>query len=271
MPEHDMFDLDTFDLDTAFRDLARHVADHSPPRASALAVATARRRRRTTIGGAVAGLALVVMAAAVVPAALRGDHAVTPSHRLPAPAPFDGAHLTEATRGWTPPWGPETNASQAKFSQVFGGPCMILPGHGHGGLVELTNRHVDVAFADLASYGSRQVQKESDWRTMESQVAGCHRAELVSSFDDASGALGRTYRIEPDGSDTAPEYLWLVSTDRGIGALKIFGQRSTLPSDRDRPVADALLAAVQNVKPRHTKTSGSAPGHRIDPAKTLGP
>ncbi|MGA8248617.1 MAG: hypothetical protein WB797_17045 [Nocardioides sp.] len=242
MPEHD-----TFDLETAFARLESDIAGLSSPRGADLAVATARRRRRrrTTIGAAAAVAAVAV--GGVVLAQGVGTHAgsVEPAGQLPAPALLDGPHLTTATRGWTPAWGPQTDAGKMKLSQNFGGPCLALPGHGRSGVVELADDHVDVAFAVMSDYGSHSVREATDWFKIERQLAGCNGARLISSFSDVSGALGRTYRIDAAPSDTAPEYLWMVSTGRAIGVLKIFGQSDPLPSANDRPVADALLAAVQ--------------------------
>ncbi len=239
MPEHD-----TFDLDAAFARLEQDIAGVSSPRGAGLAVATARRRRRTTFGAA-AAVAVLAVGGVVLGQGLGQDHAVAPADQLPVPAPLDGPHLNAATRDWTPAWGPQTDAGQAKFSETFGGPCLAGPRHGRAGLVTLANDHVDVAFAAMSDYGSHSVVEATDWFKIERRMAGCHRAHQVSSFSDASGALGRTYRIDAAPSDTAPEYLWIVSTGREIGVLKIFGQSDPLPSANDRPVADALLAAVQ--------------------------
>jgi hypothetical protein len=239
MPEHD-----TFDLDAAFARLEQDIAGVSSPRGAGLAVATARRRRRTTFGAA-AAVAVLAVGGVVLGQGLGHDHAVAPADQLPVPAPLDGPHLNAATRDWTPAWGTQTDAGQAKFSETFGGPCLAGPRHGRAGLVTLANDHVDVAFAAMSDYGSHSVVEATDWFKIERRMAGCHRAHQVSSFSDASGALGRTYRIDAAPSDTAPEYLWIVSTGREIGVLKIFGQSDPLPSANDRPVADALLAAVQ--------------------------
>jgi hypothetical protein len=239
MPEHD-----TFDLEAAFARLERDIAGVSSPRGAGLAVATARRRRRTTIV-AVAAAAVVAVGGLALGQGLGHHAAVVPADQLPAPAPLDGSHLTAATKGWTPAWGPQTDAGKMKLSENFGGPCLALPGHGRSGIVELADAHVDVAFAAMSDYGSHSVTEATQWYKIERRVAGCHGARLISSFSDVSGALGRTYQIDAAPSDSAPEYLWMVSTGRAIGVLKIFGQSEPLPSANDRPVADALLAAVQ--------------------------
>jgi hypothetical protein len=237
---------ETFDLDEIFAHLERDVADVTSSPGAFRAVRGARRRRRTTIGAALAGVALAAGAVALGTSVRGHDHAVVPVDHLPAPAPFDGPHLTDATRGWTPAWGPQTDAGRAKLSEAFGGPCLFVPRHGHGGIVPLANRHVDVALAAVSDYGSKTVQEATDWSRLERQVAGCHGADLVSSFSDPSGALGRTYRIDAEPSDSAPEYLWIVSTGREIGVLKILGQSIPLPAADDRPVAQVLLAAIQD-------------------------
>jgi hypothetical protein len=268
-----MPEIESFDLDTAFRDLERDIAGISTPLGAAAAVRGARRRRRTAIGGAVAGFALVASAVAVGVGVLGHDDADVPTDRLPAPAPFDGPHLTAATAGWTPAWGPATDASRAKFSQTFGGPCLeVIPG-GHPGFVSLTDTHIDVAFAEMGDYGSKTVQEATDWVRLERQVAGCSGAELVSSFSDPSGALGHTYRIDAAPADSAPEYLWIVSTGREIGVLKIFGQSETLPTANDRPVAQVLLAAIQDHDSYRVVSSPDQPVLRVeegDFARALG-
>jgi hypothetical protein len=267
-----MPELDSFDLEAAFASLQRDVAERSRPGGADRAVSTARRRRRTTVG-AVTAVALLAMGGVAIGSGLGHDDAVTPAHQLPTSAPFDGAHLSAATRGWTPAWGPETDASRLRLSQTFGGTCLFVPPHGHGGITALTNSHVDVAVATVSDYGSQPVHEAPDWRREVRKVAHCDGAELVGSFSGPAGVVGRTYRIT-QRSQSTPAYLWMVRTARGIGVLKIFGQSEPLPTDRDRPVADVLLAAVLDhsndvVSAQHEPVST---GHasRIDPTKTLG-
>jgi hypothetical protein len=253
MPEHD-----TFDLDAAFRGLEQDLAGLSTPRGASVAITTARRRRRTTIGGAVVGVALVV-GAVTVSANIRGhDDAVVPVDHLPAPAPFDGPHLSAATAGWTPTWGPLTEAARHKISQSFGGYCLAnLRGGDRSAISALANSHVDVALAVMSDYGSRSGEARSSWRSVERQLGLCRNAQLVSSFTIPSGGEGHTYRIDPSGSEKTPEYAWIVTTGRQIGELKIFGQSKPLPAANDPMVARTFLAAIQDPASYRTHHDGS--------------
>lgn len=243
MPEHD-----TFDLDAAFSRLEQDVAGLSRPRGAAAAISTARRRRRTTIGSAVAGLALVVGAVAVVTVGFgRHQDAVTPVDHLPAPARFDGAHLTPATSGWTPAWGPETSAVRDEIAQTFGGYCWAdIRGGGRAALTALASTSTTGALAAMSDFGARSAEAGTSWRYVERQLARCPQATLVSSFHIPSGGAGHTYRIAPNASETSPEYVWIVTTGHQVGELKIFGQRDPLPPANDPQVARFFLAALQH-------------------------
>ena len=239
-----MPDLDTFDLDAAFRGLEQDIAGISSPRGSGLAVATARRRRRATVG-AVAAMAVIAAGAVAAGHGFDSRDSVAPSDQLPAPAALDGAHLSAATHGWTPAWTEGTQRAKLREAQTFGGDCFGPSPGGRAGIVVLGNSHDDLAVAAMSDYGDRSAGRERDWNRVEQSVSRCSGATLVSSFSEPSGAEGHTYRIAPVGVETAPEYLWIVSTGTGIGVLKILGQSGSLPAANDRPVADALLAAVQ--------------------------
>jgi hypothetical protein len=243
MPEQD-----TFDLDAAFRGLADDIAGLSSPRGAGTAMATSRRRRRATIGGVVAGLALVVGATAVLGAGLGGHHdTVSPVDHLPAPAPFDGAHLTTATLGWTPAWGPETNTVRDEIAQTFGGYCWAdIRGGGRTALKAVASTSRTGALAEMTDFGTRSAEAGASWQHVERQLGGCPQATLVSSFRIPSGAEGRTYRIAPNGWETSPEYVWIVTTGHQIGELKIFGQQGPLPPANDPRVARFFLAALQD-------------------------
>lgn len=255
---------DTFDLDAVFRALEHDIAGNSSPRGARSAIATARSRRRTTIGAVAAGIVLVAGGVAVGAGIQGHGRDAVPVDHLPAPAPFDGPHLTAATRGWTPAWGPQTAAGRQKLAQTFGGACLHLPAHGRGALLALADREDDVAVTAMSHYGSRTEQEAADWHRLVQQFAGCQGAEQISTFSDPSGALGHTYRIAPAPDDRAPGYVWLVSTGREIGVLKIFGQSSALPTDNDRPVAQVLLAAVQDPSSYARNRSTDQPVVRVD-------
>jgi hypothetical protein len=257
---------DTFDLDAAFRHLEHDVAGISGPRGATLAISTSRRRRRrTTIGAVVAGVALVVSSVAVAGIGHRDD-AVMPVDHLPAPAPFDGPHLTAATSGWTPPWGPETKPVREEIALTFGGHCLAnIPGGQRGALMALASVSRTGALAVMADFGSRPRGAATSWQRVEQQLERCPEAHLVSSFRLPSGGLGHTYRIDPSGSETAPEYAWIVTTGHQVGELKIFGQSDPLPGANDPRVARAFLAALQEPSSyviRHTGSSTAAP--RVD-------
>jgi hypothetical protein len=123
----------------------------------------------------------------------------------------------------------------------------------------------------MGVYGTQDVQEAGDWRKVEQQMTGCAAAAEVSSFDDPTGASGRTYRVDPTPSETAPQYVWIVSTGHAIGVMKIFDQSDAMPSANDRRVADALLAAVQDRAAFDQYPSASdSPPQRIDPTQTAG-
>ncbi len=260
MPDHD-----TFDLEAAFRGLADDIAHVTNAPGADIAVRGARRRRRTTLGAAVAGVALVVGAVAVAGIG-KHDDAVTPVDHLPAPAPLDGPHLTAATGGWTPAWGPETKAVRDEIASAFGGHCLAdIPGGGRGALLALASTSRTGALAEMTDFGSRSREAAASWRRVERQLGRCPEAHLVSSFRIPSGGAGHTYRIDPSGRETAPEYAWIVTTGRQVGELKIFGQRDPLPEVNDPQVARAFLAALQNPSSyttRHTASSNATP--RVD-------
>jgi hypothetical protein len=265
MPEHE-----TFDLDSAFASLERNIAGVSSPRGAGLAVTTARRRRRTTIGAAAAVAVLAVSGVAVAQGMGHGSSSIGPSDGLPAPAPLDGPHLSAATDGWTPAWTVNTEQARLKFAETFGGDCVVTWPGGRGAISVLGNSHDDLALAVMSDYGTQVAEEQRDWRRAEHRLAGCSGAEQVSSFSDPSGAEGETYRIAPTGPETAPQYVWVVNTGHAVGYLKISDQADPLPTANDRPVADALLAALE-FPPSFSRAPGSSGGvHRIDPTKTVG-
>ena len=266
MPEHE-----TYDLDAAFAALEQDISTLSTSPGAGAAVARARRRRRTTVG-AIAGATVLVVGGAVVGQGWSvHDDAVAPADQLPAPALLDGPHLSKATEGWTPAWSTNNQQARLKMGQTFGGGCLMVAPRGRSGIAVLGNSHGDVAAALMSDYGTHAAEEQHDWRGMERRLAACSGAQLVSSFSDPSGAVGHTYRLPATQSGTAPEYEWIVSTGQGIGVLKIFDQSDELPAANNRPVADALLAAVQD--PSSYDQQGTTPPggvQRIDPAKTLG-
>ncbi len=267
MPEHE-----TFDLDAAFARLEQDITTLSTAPGAGAAVARARRRRRTR-AGAVAVVAVLAVGGVAVGQGLSGhDDSIAPADHLPAPAPLDGPHLSAATAGWTPAWTSPSEQARLKLAQSFGGACTPNTQGGRGGIVVLGDSHDDVALAVMSDYGTDAAAEQQAWARVEREVAACPSAELVGSFSDPTGAEGHIYRIAATQSEVAPEYEWIVSTGQAIGALKVFGQSDELPAANDRPVADALLAAVQ--EPSSYEGQGTSPPrngvHRIDPTKTLG-
>jgi hypothetical protein len=235
---------ETYDLDQLFMRLEHDVAASTHAPGASVAVRTHRRRRRTTLGAVVAGLALVAGVTAVGLSRGSTDR-VEPVTRVPAPAPFDGTHLSAATAGWTPSWGPETKAVSDRIASTFGGPCMAaLTGGRSTGLRTLANAHDDAALAEFARY--RSIWAPRSWFALTSDLERCSEAKLVSSYALRSGAQGMTYRVTPTPSDVAPEYIWIATTDHRVGELKIFGQSSPLPRATDPQVARFLLAALQD-------------------------
>jgi hypothetical protein len=252
---------DTFDLDQAFRDLEQDLAGLSTPRGAGVAISTARRRRRTTIGGAVAGLALVGGGFTLAQGIGGADHAIPPAHGLPAPAPLDGPHLSAATAGWTA----HTAGARQKMSQTFGGDCLaVAPGGGATGITAFGNSHDDLAIAMFTGYGEQVTERQRAWHRVEQRLDGCHGAELVSSFSDPSGAEGRLYRIAASGSESAPQYEWIVTTTQAIGALKIMDQSDPLPTELAQPTAQALLAAAQDPTSFQSNPSPHQPALRVE-------
>ena len=266
MPDHD-----TYDLDAAFAHLEQDVTTLSTAPGAGAAVSRARRRRRTTVGAIAAATVLVVGGVAAGQGMSSHGNAVAPADQLPTPAILDGPHLTAATDGWTPAWTTPSKQARLKLATTFGGACVPNIDGGRGGIVVLGNAHDDVAVAVMSDYSTNAAGLQSSWTVAERQLAACPGAEQVGSFTDLSGAEGHTYRIPATQSETAPQYEWLVNTGQGIGVLTIFDQSDELPTRNDRPVADALLAAVQD--PSSYDQQGTTPPsgvQRIDPAKTLG-
>lgn len=237
---------DTFDLETAFRDLAHDIADVTHAPGADAAVRDARRRRRTTIGAVAAAVLLAGAGVTIGQSVSHRDEPLPPTGQVPAPAPLDGPHLTQATTGWTPAWTARSRAAQEWAQQEFGGDCLVgIPG-GSGAITLLGNSHGDAAVAFMSDYGIHADQARRDWQRLERQISRCGRVVQISSFHGESGLAGHTYRITPTVHESAPEYVWIVSTGTEIGELKIVGQREALPASNDRPVADALLAAAQD-------------------------
>jgi hypothetical protein len=216
-----------------------------------------------------AGLALVVGAVTIGHGLGGHDETLLPADRLPAPAPFDGPHLTVATHGWTPTWGPPTDAVREKIATSFGGYCLANLRGGVTVIKVLADSHEDGALALMSDYGARRAAAQSAWRRVERQVDGCTRAHLVTSFSTSNGVEGHTYRIDPIHTETAPEYLWIITTGSQVGELKIFGQTKALPADNNGPVASFLLASMRNPA-TYDDQSPQSGGHRMDPTETLG-
>ncbi|HEX3930406.1 MAG TPA: hypothetical protein VHW64_06855 [Nocardioides sp.] len=236
-----MPDLDTFDLDAAFRGLEHDIAGITSPQGASGAVVAARRRRRTRIGAVVAA-AVVVAGALTLGPGLGHDRAVGPSDRRPAP--LDGASLTAATRGWTPPWTADSRHAHQQVAFWFGGDCTAGITGGRAAFAFLGNAHGDTAFAELGDFGGAAGPEQQAWHQLTGQVADCSQATLLGSFVGGSGSESEVFGIAASGSETAPEYLWLATTGRAVGELKIFGQAGALPSANGSLVADALLAAL---------------------------
>lgn len=269
MPEHD-----TFDLDAAFARLEQDIAGVSSPRGAGLAVTTARRRRRTTVG-AIAAVTVLAVGGVAIAQGAGHDESVSPTHQLPAPALLDGPHLSAATAGWTPAWEPGTQQAKETLDQTFGGACFAgVPGVPTGQIAihSFGNSHGDLAVAVMSDFGSRTTAANAGWRRLNRQLDTCSGAQRISSFGDPSQARERTYRVVPTENESAPQYVWIVSTGKAIGLLKILDQSDALPASNDRPVADALLAALQDPASFDQPAKASSNGHlsRIDPTKTLG-
>ena len=241
MPEHE-----TFDLDAAFAALEQDISTLVSSPGARAAMARARRRRRTTVGAIAAGAVLAVGGVAIGQGLSSRDQSVAPTDQLPTPALLDGPHLSAATQGWTPAWSTNNQEAHDKMGQTFGGDCLMIAPRGRSGVAVLGNSHGDVATALMSDYGADAAEEQRDWRAMERRLAACSGAQLVSSFSDPSGVEGHTYRISATQSETAPQYEWIVSTGQGIGVLKIFDQSDELPAANDRPVAQALTAALES-------------------------
>jgi hypothetical protein len=264
MPEHE-----TFDLDAAFARLERDVAGLSRGRGAADAVSTARRRRRTT-SAAIAAVAILVVGGAVAGHSLGHDHAVGPADRVPAPAPLTAEALTSATEGWTPAWVKNSAAAVRKMQETFGGDCFpAISGGQADGITVFGNSHDDLAVTTTSDFSGDLTGEPVVWRRIMSSMQGCRGAREVSSFAGPSGVAGHTYQVRAADSDSAPEYVWIVSTGQGIGVLKVLGQSDPLPAAHDTAVADALVADVEDrLAHSDPQTNGSV--QRINPSETLG-
>jgi hypothetical protein len=257
-----MPDLDSFDLDAAFHGLEHDIAGITSPRGASFAVVTARRRRRTRIG-AVAAAAVVVAGALTLGTGLGHDRAVGPSDRRPAPALLDGASLSAATRGWTPPWTADSRHAHQQVALTFAGACLGDITGGRAAFAFLGNAPGDTAFAELGDFGGAAGPEQQAWHQLTAQVADCSRATRLSSFTSGSGSETQVFRIAASGSETAPEYLWLATTGRAVGELKIFGQAGSLPSANGTLVGSALLAAL-------AEPASYPPAARTAPVGTIG-
>jgi hypothetical protein len=264
MPEHE-----TFDLDAAFARLERDVAGITIGRGAQGAVSTARRRRRTTLGAVVA-VGVLTLGGVVAGHEMGQDRTVGPADRLPAPAPLTAERLSSATEGWTPAWEANTGAAQRKLQLTSGGDCFpSFTGGQANGYTLFGNAHDDLAVTSTSDFTGDRRGEPVVWRRMVSDMQGCAGVQEVSSFTGPSGVTGHTYQVRAADSESAPEYVWIVSTGQGIGVLKILGQSDPLPSVQDTAVADALVAAVEDrLAHSNPQTNGSV--QRIDPSKTLG-
>jgi hypothetical protein len=267
MPENE-----TYDLDAAFARLEQDLSTLSRGPGAGRAVSTARRRRRTTVA-AVAAVAIVAVGGVVAGHNLGRDHAVEPADRVPTPAPLTAEALTSATEGWTPAWEANTPAAQQRMQQnvATDGCFPSFSGGQADGYTVFGNSHDDLGITTTSEFTGDPSGEPVVLQRMVSQMEGC--AQEVSSFDDAStGVAGYTFQIGATGSESAPEYVWIVSTGQGIGVLKILGQSDPLPSSNDTDVSNALLGAVefrvQHSDPR--TTAGRATPEqltRFDPAR----
>ena len=192
---------------------------------------------------------LVVGAVAVGQGWSSRDQSVAPSDHLPAPAPLDGPHLSAATAGWTPGWTERTTAARLELQQTFGGPCSYSVGSAahpaEAGFTYLGNAQDDLAVAMMGDFGSRTEDAQAVWHRLERQLARCSGAEQITSFVDPSGARGETFQVTSDQAGHSSAYVWIGTTRHGVGVLSILDASDPLPTTNDRPVADALLAAIQ--------------------------
>jgi hypothetical protein len=165
-------------------------------------------------------------------------------------------------------------AARAKLSLTFGGPCSYRLGtSAHtpegNGFTYLGNAHDDLAVATMGDFGARTADARAAWQGLERQIARCPGARQLTSYADPSGAQGRTFQVTPD-SPGSSAYVWIASTGHSVGVLTISVSGSLLPSADDRPVADALVAALETPASYTPAAADTGGVRRTDPAKTLG-
>ncbi|GAA5146383.1 hypothetical protein GCM10023340_17220 [Nocardioides marinquilinus] len=236
---------ETFDLDRAFDDLARDVADTSCGRGADRAVASSRRRRAVGVGaGAVAALAAV---AVCVPLLTGGGGTATdpagpspttppptaPPPEAPAPAPLTAESLSAATAPWVDGW------REGGSPVLTDGPCLSA-GRAEPraeGATEL--RAGQVGAGRVYSVWEDAAQARDVGDRIVTGFAACADGPMAATAVDVPGASVIAYDY-PDGSG-ADGTLWLAVTGDRVGLLTIVGV-DTPPADVLDAVGTALVA-----------------------------
>lgn len=265
-----MPDLDTFDLDAAFRGLEQHVADRTTSRGAGLAIDTARRRRRTTVG-AIAAVAVLAVGGAVIGQGLGGqDHTVGPTG-FPRSSAFDADAFNSAAAGWTSGWTLAASEAFVSLQGLSDACASAFDGIGGGPAPER------VGGPDFTSsvYGSA-VSRFQQWGPSHPGAASnLYAAAMTELGPCTNGSRMRPYSWEHDpGSDddnaavtsySTPRHdglsthIWIATFDNEFGVLLTSGTTRPVPGAVDRRIAAALIAGLQSPATyAQTATSGSS-------------
>lgn len=242
-----MSDLDSFDLDAAFRGLEQDIAGISAPRGAGQAVAAARRRRRTTIG-AIAAVAVLIVGGAAIGQGLHGrDQSVGPAGSLPDPAPLTAQALSAATNGWVSGWSSRT-PEEAHFKA---GPLEHCLARTTGTSDKSTatrgsgNLFFDAGHAGaLATLSGFDTTSDADaaWSGISKVVATCSSATPARQLS-WDGASSQSYATLPGVSPKG--HFWVARVGSTFGFVWISGASTDITSAVDDNVAQALVAALE--------------------------